>query len=54
MGVNENENETNFWVNSLRVKEHVGERSLGEKPIGKESVGEKHMRENLWMKTHMG
>ena len=43
--MNENENETNFWVNSLRVKEHVGERSLGEKPIGKESVGEKHMRE---------
>ena len=39
------ENETNFWVNSLCVKEHVGERSLGEKPIGKESVGEKHMRE---------
>ena len=45
MKMRHGENETNFWVNSLCVKEHVGERSLGEKPIGKESVGEKHMRE---------
>ena len=45
MKMRHGENETNFWVNSLCVKEHVGERSLGEKPIGKESVCEKHMRE---------